>query len=128
MSKHETLNKIPLEDYEEPGCQYTDTKEWNITAFERFLKNSCSVLSSIAGGLYYNLELEVEENGMEKFVAILSAVLFSLQHGEKYNKYFDIAKEDIADFETGEYDDLFTPEDLVLIKKDIAYIKQYLPE
>ena len=31
-------------------------------------------------------------------------------------------------FESGEYDDLFTPEDLVLLKKDIKKIKDYLSE
>ena len=33
---------------------------------------------------------------------------------------------DIKDFESGEYDELFTPEDLKLIKEDIRIIKEYL--
>lgn len=125
MKNHIKLNKIPLEDYDKPGCQYAGTKEADIKTFEQYYQSGCLPFSSIAGTFHNNMNTSIEENGMEKFVADICAVLFSLKHCEKENKYFDEVKADIKDFETGEYDDLFTKEDLRLINEDIDYIKKF---
>jgi len=70
----------------------------------------------------------MDENGMEKFVAMICGMLFMIENGEVDADQAYGTNYDINDFETGEYDDLFTPEDLVLIKADIKIIKDYLNE
>ena len=70
----------------------------------------------------------MNENGMNKFVAMLLGMLFMIQHDDVESDQAYGTNLDIQDFETGEYDDLFTPEDLALIRKDIEIIKAYLSQ
>ena len=68
----------------------------------------------------------MDENGMDKFVAMLVGMLFMIEHEDVESDQAFGTNWDINDFETGEYDDLFTDEDLDLIKADIKIIKEYL--
>ena len=68
----------------------------------------------------------MNQNGMDKFVAMLCGLLFEIEHHDVEPDMAYGTNYDINDFETGEYDDLFTPEDLQLIKADIRIIKSYL--
>lgn len=118
------LKKIPLFDY--PNCEYADYKDMHFKSFNQFLADGCLVIHAVNGHYYHKYDHTMDENGMGKFVAMLAGMLFMIEHGSMdediaYNVYCDI-----QDFETGEYDDLFTDADLVLIREDIAIIKEYL--
>lgn len=65
---------------------------------------------------------------MDKFVAMIAGMLFMMEHNDVKPDQAYGTNYDINVFESGEYDDLFTPEDLALLKKDIKKIKDYLSE
>ena len=70
----------------------------------------------------------MDENGMDKFVAMLSGMLFMIEHNDVESDQAFGTMWDINDFESGQYDDLFTAKDLTIIKADIKKIKDYLSE
>lgn len=118
------LQRIKLSDY--PECDYTEAKKFYFSYFERFLKDGCSILQCVNGAYYYHFEDDMNENGMEKFCLMLAGMLFMIEHnGVEIDQAYG-TKWDILDFETGNYDDLFTDEDLILIKADIKVINDYL--
>ena len=59
-------------------------------------------------------------------VAMLAGMLFMIENNDVEADQAYGTNYDIKDFESGEYDDLFRPEDLKLIKEDIRIIKEYL--
>lgn len=126
MNKHDVLQKIPLSGYNLTGCGYKDTKQFDFKMFNQFYNDGCTVIQSVNGTYYYELDTDMDENGMEKFVAMLAGMLFMIEYGDVDPDQAYGTSYDIKDFETGEYDDLFTPEDLKLIKEDIKTIKEYL--
>lgn len=126
MDRHDKLQRIPLFDY--PNCGYEDTKKMRFDSFNQFLKEGCSVVQSVDGTYYHGIDYVMDENGMEKFVAMLAGMLFMIEHDDVEADQAYGTNYDINDFETGEYDDLFTPEDLKLVKADIEFIKAYLLE
>lgn len=67
-------------------------------------------------------------NGMNKFVFVISCMLFMMDHDTMDDEIAFEVKWDIMDFETGNYDDMFTPEELVYLKADIRKINAYLAE
>ena len=75
---------------------------------------------------------DFDEEGMDKFIMLVSGMLWAIEHGG----IADDDPEDLAyntwlalkDFSTGNYDDLFTPEDLVLVKQDIKTLYDYFDE
>ena len=77
---------------------------------------------------HYEWEEEMNEHGMSKFALILFGVLYEMEKGVYDKDQAFEAYWDILDFETGEYDDLFTPEDLVLIKEDIKTVKNFIEQ
>ncbi|MDE6658601.1 MAG: hypothetical protein K2K01_00615 [Eubacterium sp.] len=126
MDNHEKLQRIPLNAYDEAGCGYADTKEFDYKMFNEFRSDGCTVKQAVCGTFYYDLDYDMEENGMGKFVAMIAGMLFMMEHNEVEADQAYGTNYDINDFETGEYDDLFTPEDLELIRADIKVIKDYL--
>ena len=118
------LKKIPMFDY--PDCDYTTTKDLHFSSFNQYLAEGCTVTQAVNGHYYHGIDSTMDENGMDKFVAMLAGMLFMIQHHEIESDQAYGTKLDIQDFETGEYDDLFTAEDLSLIRKDITIIKTYL--
>lgn len=124
MDKHDKLQRIPIDAYDESS--YSEAKELLYEDFNRYLSAGCTVRQSVNGTYYYKFETYMDENGMDKFVAMLSGMLFMIEHNDVEPDQAYGTNYDINDFETGEYDDLFTPEDLELIKADIKIIKDYL--
>ena len=59
-------------------------------------------------------------------VAMLAGMLFMIENNDVEADQAYGTNYDIKDFESGEYDDFFTSEDLKLIKEDIRNIKEYL--
>ena len=72
---------------------------------------------------------DFDEEGMDKFIMLVSGMLWAIEHGG----IADDDPEDLAynvwlalkDFSTGNYDDLFTPEDLILVKQDVKTLYDY---
>lgn len=126
MDKSIMLQKIPLDMYDE--YDYTYTKDMNFREYDRFLNGTirCNAIQAVKSTYYYSFSDFMDKNGMEKFVAMLSGMLYMIEHKELDHEIAKVMMGDIADFETGEFDDLFTETDLKLIKKDIAIIKDYI--
>ena len=122
MSIFDKLQRVPYDE----DIDYGQIKEYNFMKFNGFFERGASVLQSVNGTYYYHLEDEMNQNGMEKLLNMVHGLLFMIEHGdvEKDQAYGTLY--DIRDFETGEYDDLFTPEDLRLLKADIAAVKEYM--
>ncbi len=125
MENEFKLKRIPLEEYD--YCKYEEAKSGNIDNIEFYYQYNSDAIKSV-NAFFMDNEYYMDENGMEKFVAMITGMLFMMEHNDveadqAYGTYYDI-----ADFETGEYDDLFTPEDLKLIRADIKKIKDYLAE
>ncbi len=118
------LRKIKMFDY--PNCNYESTKEMHMDSFNQFLTEGCSVIKAVNGHYYHGFDTFMDENGMEKFVAMLAGMLFMIEHDDVEKDQAYGTNLDIKDFETGEYDDLFEADDLVHIRNDIQIIKSYL--
>lgn len=123
MTKSDVLQRIPLSGY--PEDDYTETKKFYCSYFNRFLNDGCTILQCVNGTYYYHFEDEMNENGMDKLVLMITGMLFMIEHNDVEKDQAYGTKWDILDFETGNYDDLFTPEDLKLIKIDIKVINDY---
>ena len=124
MDKHDKLQRIPMFDY--PDCGYADVKKMHFRCFNQFIDGDCTVLQAVNGHYYHGFDTTMDENGMDKFVAMLAGMLFMIEHDDVESDQAFGTNWDINDFETGEYDDLFTDEDLRLIKEDIRIIREYL--
>lgn len=124
MNKHDKLQRIAMFDYRD--CGYQDVKELYFNSFNQFLEAGCTVRQAVNGHYYHGIDYLMDENGMDKFVAMLAGMLFMIEHDDVESDQAFGTNWDINDFETGEYDDLFTAEDLRLIKADIKKIKDYL--
>ena len=124
MYEERKLKKIPMFAYDE--CDYTETKDYHFKSLNQFLAEGCTIVQCVNGHYYYKEDIEMAENGMDKFVAMIAGMLFMMEHNEVDYDQAWVTNLDIGFFETGEYDDLFTTEDLALIRADIAIIKNYL--
>lgn len=126
MSRHDRLQRIPIEDYDE--CGYRDFKEMFFYDFNAILRLSkCTAIEAVNTS-YYHSDALMDENGMEKLVAMIAGMLYMIEHNDVENDQAYGTNYDINTFETGDYDDLFTPDDLKLIRGDIKIIKDYLAE
>lgn len=73
-------------------------------------------------------EILFEDNYLDKFIFLIACMLFMMEHDTMDEEIAFEVKWDIMDFETGNYDDMFTPEELVYLKADIRKINAYLDE
>ena len=126
MDKHDKLQRIPMYDY--PECGYADVKNHYNRSFKQYIDEGCTVQQAVNGQYYFGIDYLMDENGMDKFVAMLAGMLFMIEHDDVESDQAFGTNWDINDFESGEYDDLFTTEDLRLIKADIKTIKDYLAD
>ena len=122
MDKSHVLQKIPYDQ----EFSYTETKESYLEELSR-KKQEASVVGCV-NWLMEDYAQSMNANGMEKFIIMLASMLFMME-----NKSIDPdtaygVKWDILDFETGDYDHLFDPEDLAHIKEDIRIINCYFNE
>lgn len=118
------LKRIPMFDY--PNCDYETVKEVYYRTLNQYLKEGCTVRQCVNGLYCHHIDHRMNENGMNKLVAMLIGMLFMLEHNDVEQDQAYGVNLDIQDFETGEYDDLFTEKDLSLIREDITIIKNYL--
>lgn len=125
MGKFDKLQRVPIEN-EDGYVTYEDIKEVTFRDFNDYLKHGCSVLQCVNGTYYYQMEYEMNQNGMEKLIAMVHGMLFMMEHNDVEPDQAYSTMLDIRDFETGEYDDLFNEEDLRLLKADIKLVKDYV--
>lgn len=125
MGIFDKLQRIPIEN-EDGYVTYNNIKEVTFTDFNNYLKEGCSILQCVNGTYYYKMEEEMNQNGMEKLIAMVHGMLFMIEHNEVEPDQAYSTMLDIQDFETGEYDDLFNEEDLEALKKDIQIVKDYV--
>lgn len=114
--------------FDYPECDYVEAKKMDFRSYNQFLSDGCTIKQCVKGHYYHGIDIYIDENGMDKFVAMITGMLFMIEHN-----YFDEEQAinislDIKDFETGEYDELFTPEDLKLVLEDIRIIKDFLKQ
>ena len=124
MSKFDKLQRIPMFDY--PDCDYIVTKNMHFDSFNQYVAEGCTIRQAVNGHYYHGIDYTMNEHGMDKFVAMLAGMLFMIENNDVEPDQAYGTNYDIKDFESGEYDDLFTHEDLKLIKEDIRIIKEYL--
>ena len=125
MSIFDKLQRVPVED-EYGDITYADIKKTTFRWFNQFFRNGCTILQCVNGTYYYMLEEIMNQNGMEKLIAMVHGMLFMIEHNDVEPDQAYGTMYDIRDFETGEYDDLFSEEDLRQLKADIQIVKDYV--
>ena len=130
MDKFSKLQRFPLKE----GKSYKEVMEYSEYSFEDYeeimlsLKKSFTTLNVLYAAYHEDWEDEMNEHGMTKFALVLSGLLYMIKKNEVHRKHAFEVLWDILDFETGEYDDLFTPEDLELIKTDVKKVMDFIKE
>ncbi|MBQ2942605.1 MAG: hypothetical protein IJD97_10265 [Clostridia bacterium] len=135
MDKFSKLQKMPLKE----GYDYISIKKYSGFSFEDYeemmeeLRTPFTTFNVVKTAYHEDWEDDMNEHGMTKFALVLSGLLYMIEKNEVHRKHAFEVLWDILDFETGEYDDLFTPEDLKLIKADVKKVmdfinKKYLKE
>ena len=135
MDKFSKLQRFPLKE----GKSYKEIMEYSEYSFDDYeeillsLKKPFTTLNVLYAAYHEDWEDDMNEHGMTKFALVLSGLLYMIEKNEVHRKHVFEVLWDILDFETGEYDDLFTPEDLKLIKADVKEVmdfinKKYLKE
>lgn len=129
MRYEDVLHRIPLEDYDE--FDYVDYRDSCMDGFNSYYDCKViphTVLQSVRGYYHHGFDSAMDDNGMDKFVAMIAGMLFMIAHNEVDPQQAYATAWDIRDFETGNYDDLFRPDDLKLLKSDIKKVKDYLDQ
>ena len=122
MDKSDVLQKIPYDK----EFTYTETKEYYLEELNR-RKQETSVVGCV-NWLMEDCYQSMNANGMEKFVIMLASMLFMMENGNVDPDTAYGVKWDILDFETGNYDHLFSTEDLSHINEDVKTVNHYLGE
>lgn len=131
------FSKLQREAIDKNGYEWI--KELSLGSFEEYEKamrhmgEPFTTYTVVKTAYHYDWEDDMNEHGMTKFALVLSGLLYMIEKNEVHRKHVFEVLWDILDFETGEYDDLFTPEDLKLIKADVKEVmdfinKKYLKE
>ena len=115
------LNKIPYKGDYQWFKSYFINKTDGVNNLKEY-----SLEKAIDVSMNYFFEEELEDNGMNRLVLFIDAFLYAIEHGATHPDFIHEVEQYIQDFETGEYDDLFTEKDLSFIREDIAIIKNYL--
>ena len=122
---HVKLKRIPMRSYD--GCLYKDVYDVNYSFCMELFDEGLPPIDCVKTHVYQASHL-FDECGMDKLVMLIAGLTFEIDHdGEEdevaYNTWLAI-----QDFNTGNYDDLFTPEDLKLIKADVKRLCDWFDE
>ena len=123
------LKHIEASCYDE--VKYEESKNYYKREYDRICRESGPrpADKAVVGTLMTFYAEEFDEETMEKFIMLVSGMLWAIEHGGiadddpvdlAYNTWLVL-----KDFSTGDYDDLFTPEDLVLVKRDVKTLYDY---
>lgn len=117
------LQRIPID----PECGYLGYRDslWERCDFY-MIEGHATAIRSIEIDFDDRWRFDIEKSGMEKFVILLAALYYEINHEEIDPDLVHEVAWDIADFDTGEYDNLFTEKDLADLRKDVAFVKEYI--
>lgn len=129
------LKPIKCDGYDDET--YESIKDYYYHEFNSYkelvpLKDGEAITRSVVSVIFWLFTDELDLCGMDSVVLLLSGMLWAIQNGGipdndpdelAYNAWFVL-----NEFKTGKYDNLFTPEDLVLIKKDLKMVFAYYDE
>ena len=122
MKTADVLQRIPYDR----EFDYIDTKGSYMSELNECLQHTTP--TGCTNWLMEEHSRFMDENGMEKFVIMMTALFFQIEHDCVDKNLAYGVKWDIFDFETGNYDDLFTPADLDLIRGDVRNLNTYLSQ
>ncbi len=127
------LQRIPCDDicdFPELVEVFLEELEESLMLFKRESKYESDIQCARTSVRWLVREDEgiFDNNGMEKFAFLIACMLFMIDHDTMDEEIAFEVKWDIMDFETGNYDDMFTPEELLYLKADIRKINAYLAE
>ena len=128
------LKHIPLECYFEDPYTYREVINEHTTKLQQYFTRAGKKNADrcVKGYIEYELDGVFDECGMERLVMLVAGMLFCMENGGvpdddpadlAYNAWLAI-----QDFSTGEFDDLFHPDDLAALKADIAKINGYFDQ
>lgn len=127
LPKNQVLQHIPYDQ----EFTYEETKSSNYKIIARFGKQiKDKRYRAFPTAMYHAFDLFADENGMDMLVIEIAGMFYEMENEPDMVEH-DLAYRmsvDIEDFETGYYDDLFSPSDLAAIKQDLQTIKTYLKE
>lgn len=120
MDKYfEHLQRIPL------PFPYLEHKEALLQYFDECIDDVDSCSEAINHVIFNMVDDEMNENGMAKAVNNIVSVLYLINHNVLDDVICYEAHFDIMDIETGNYNDMFTPKDLELLKNDIKIVNDF---
>lgn len=128
------LKHIPLSFYFEEHYTYQEVIDEHTKKLEQYFTRNGKKYPDrcVKGYIGYELDYSFDECGMERLVMLIAGILFCIKtggipegdpEGLAYTAWYDL-----QDFCTGNYYDLFTPEDLVQIKQDVKFLLDYYDE
>lgn len=132
MSQYDVLQRIPLMEDDDPDygdkTNYELTRDGVMMGFGEFLSYGMKPNSCVVNEFWHGEDAFMDENGMEKLTCMIAGALFEIEHGQVEPDLAHGVLWDIRDFETGNYDDLFTAKELEQIREDIRKIKESLEQ
>ena len=119
------LKKIPLDLSKDRN--YADIKKRliDLVMFSTITTGE-PVVDAVDSVYYYHFLDHMDENGLTKFALMLAGSILEITSDFLEKEQAWGVWCDIKDFETGEFDDLVTKEDLDKMKEDIKTIKDYI--
>ena len=137
------LKHIPYDGYDDDEISYHDCRKYYFDDYEKIYNGRLNKTSTdgthrltpdvcVRNWIDYNFVYDFDECGMERLVMLVAGMLYCIDNGGvadddpvalAYNVWLDI-----QDFNTGEFDDLFRPDDLKELKADIKKIMDYFDQ
>lgn len=121
----EHLQPIPYEDIEEDSYEIVKGSLYNQLQRDKRLFKDWTAQNCVNRALH-DLDYYMNQNGMEKAIYIITAMLFQIELDEVDEQLAYEAHCDVTDLETGQYDHLFQEEDLPMLKEDMRIVREYL--
>lgn len=137
------LKHIPYDGYDDDEITYYDCRKCYVNDYEKIYNGRLNKSPTdgthrltpdvcVRNWIDYDCVYDFDECGMERLVMLVAGMLFCMENGGvpdddpadlAYNTWLAI-----QDFSTGEFDDLFRPDDLAALKADIAKINGYFDQ
>lgn len=116
------IRKIPWD----PEFNYEETKGCAFLSFKNFYHFGNTPPIAVATAFHNALDYDMNENGLNKAVNTVAAMLFEIENNDVDEQVAYEAYLDCLDILTGDYDYLMNKEDCELFKKDIKIVMDYL--
>jgi len=132
MSQYDVLQWIPIMVDDDPEYEqwtnYELIRDCVWMGFEEEERRGENPCGSVCSEFWNGQDGRMDENGMEKLTCMIAGALFQIERGQVDPDLAHGVLWDIRDFETGNYDDLFTAKELEQIREDIRKVKESLEQ